>query len=445
MSLSLTSMIPTAQPAQTAPAESPSRASRVDHEAPAATEAGSRPQAAAAFAKCLNDQDSADAPATEVDDRTAEDDDGAPVAAAVADAALLAMPWLQMPTVISEAVQTAATAVPLVAQAAPQVAAPGVFDAGADLAPPVTTWSAAVDSKPVDLVAGQAVDAAAAPANGAAAALMALLSRQSQGLLAAEARADAARSAASPAVAGETSESDAGAAGDGAVSALVSLLRGMNPESAAVTAARSTGAEASTTELPTAASVSREVTGLAAVPHWSADLVAGLAAPAGADAGVAGAAGDGRLALPGEGRAWQQPLLQALGDRLQVQIAARSEQARLHLEPPQLGRIEIEIRQQGGALQVQLSATNDEVRQQLRQISEPLRHDLVQRHSGEVSVQVGAASAGAEARGRGDAQAQGQSQGGQSRDAQRQPGRAWDEQAEAAATFNDALASQGLA
>ena len=61
----------------------------------------------------------------------------------------------------------------------------------------------------------------------------------------------------------------------------------------------------------------------------------------------------------------------------------------------------IDIRQQGGALQVQLSATHDEVRQQLRQIAEPLRHDLVQRHTGDVSVQVASgAPASGDGRGR---------------------------------------------
>lgn len=157
-----------------------------------------------------------------------------------------------------------------------------------------------------------------------------------------------------------------------------------------------------------------------------ADLttVAAAAAP-GADASL-----PATLKLPAapEGRAWQQPLLQALGDRLQLQIAARSEQAQLHLEPPQLGRIEIAIRQQGGALQVRLSATHDEVAQQLRQISEPLRQDLVQRHSGEVSVQVGSASVASDGRGR-DGTGQGGTSGGgageQAREGRRQtPGQA---------------------
>lgn len=94
------------------------------------------------------------------------------------------------------------------------------------------------------------------------------------------------------------------------------------------------------------------------------------------------------LSLKGEPRQWQQPLMQALGDRLQVQIAGRSEQAVIRLDPPLLGQVEIAIRQQAGELQVRMSASHGEVARQLHQISDGLRQDLVQRHSGEVTVLV---------------------------------------------------------
>ncbi|MBB3194125.1 flagellar hook-length control protein FliK [Roseateles terrae] len=158
---------------------------------------------------------------------------------------------------------------------------------------------------------------------------------------------------------------------------------------------------------------------------------------------------DHLLAMPDQRQDWPNSLMQALGDRLQLQAVQRSEQARLHLMPPQLGRIEIDIRQQGGALQVQLSATHDEVRQQLRQMAEPLRHDLVQRHTGDVSVQVtSGAQASADGRGRdGAAGGQAQGQGGQAgqRDAQRQPGRALTEDALAPGGTFASLAGLGEA
>jgi flagellar hook-length control protein FliK len=181
--------------------------------------------------------------------------------------------------------------------------------------------------------------------------------------------------------------------------------------------------------------------------RWSADLMSAMtpavnAAPQG-DAGAAAPA----LTLPASREAWSQPLMQALGDRLQLQIAQRTDSARLHLEPPQLGRIEIDIRQQGGALQVQLSASHDEVRQQLRQIAEPLRNELVQRHAGEVSVQVATATqAAGDGRGRDGAASGGQAHShGQPRDAQRQPGRALGDEDGAAPggfAFADAFEAQ---
>lgn len=184
--------------------------------------------------------------------------------------------------------------------------------------------------------------------------------------------------------------------------------------------------------------------------RWSADLMTAMASAASATSAAAGgtALAEGgeamapTLTLPASREAWQQPLMQALGDRLQLQIAQRADSARLHLSPPQLGRIEIDIRQQGGALQVQLSASNDEVRQQLRQIAEPLRHELVQRHAGDVSVQVASgAQAAGDGRGRDGAAAGGQPQSnGQQRDAQRQPGRALQDDDTGAASASGAFA-----
>ena len=209
-----------------------------------------------------------------------------------------------------------------------------------------------------------------------------------------------------------------------------------------------------------AVSMPADAPGWQGLQRWSADLMSAMA-PAGPidAAGVIGATGgslaDGgdakfsTLTLPASREAWQQPLMQALGDRLQLQIAQRADSARLHLEPPQLGRIEIDIRQQGGALQVQLSASNDDVRQQLRQIAEPLRHELVQRHAGDVSVQVASgAQAAGDGRGRDGAAAGGQPQSnGQQRDAQRQPGRALQDEdlgaSGASGAFADALANNG--
>jgi flagellar hook-length control protein FliK len=106
-------------------------------------------------------------------------------------------------------------------------------------------------------------------------------------------------------------------------------------------------------------------------------------------ASLARAPGADVLALRGaEPAQWRPALKAALGDRLQVQVSARSEQAVIRLDPPSLGRIEIVIRHEGGQLQVHLAASNGDVLQQLHTLTEGLRQDLVHRHHGEVAVTV---------------------------------------------------------
>ncbi|MGC3962454.1 MAG: flagellar hook-length control protein FliK [Rhodocyclaceae bacterium] len=113
-----------------------------------------------------------------------------------------------------------------------------------------------------------------------------------------------------------------------------------------------------------------------------------LIALAPADVG-SNAAPDAPVRLPnGEPTQWRQPLQQALGERLQLSSSRQSDSAVIRLDPPQMGRIEIAIRHEAGALRVSLTATHSEVVRQLQGVGESLRHDLSQRHTGEVSVQV---------------------------------------------------------
>ncbi len=85
---------------------------------------------------------------------------------------------------------------------------------------------------------------------------------------------------------------------------------------------------------------------------------------------------------------WRQPLQEALGDRLQLQLKRGSEQAVIRLDPPSLGTIEIVVRQEAGGLQVHLRATHGEVLRQLQHVGDSLRHDLAQRQQGDVTVTV---------------------------------------------------------
>lgn len=105
------------------------------------------------------------------------------------------------------------------------------------------------------------------------------------------------------------------------------------------------------------------------------------------------------LKLPAARDAWNQPLVQALGDRLRLQLGQGVEQATIRLDPPELGSIEIVVRREAGVVHVQLSASHPDVQRQLQQLGEPLRQELAQRQGAEASVEV--ARHGADADGRG--------------------------------------------
>ncbi len=137
--------------------------------------------------------------------------------------------------------------------------------------------------------------------------------------------------------------------------------------------------------------------------------------------------------LAGTPEQWQQPLREALGERLQLQLQRNDEHAVIRLEPPNMGRVEISIRHLGGALQVNLSANNSEVLRQLNSIGDSVRQDLSQRQFSDVAVTVSAAPRGMLAGGDGRGREQ---QGQQDQQAAaRTPGRALSDDSDAAATF----------
>lgn len=141
-----------------------------------------------------------------------------------------------------------------------------------------------------------------------------------------------------------------------------------------------------------------------------------------------GAARAGEPATPGR----TPSLLQTLGDRIAVQLERGSERVVIRLDPPHRGQIEIHIRQDAsGATQVQLNASHGEVVRQLHAIGDSLRQELAQRQGGDVSVQIAQQGRDPDGRQRQDREGQ----------QQQQPGRALDEQAQAAANARFALAT----
>lgn len=155
-------------------------------------------------------------------------------------------------------------------------------------------------------------------------------------------------------------------------------------------------AQAATFQLPAASAVQAAQTPPAAPAAAATTTDAPLAADAPAPLAAGGVA-PSQPAAPASSElklaaatpaAWQQPLREALGDRLQLQLSRNIDQAVIRLDPPNLGRIEIAIRHMGGNLEVNISATHSEVVRQLNTISETMRSDLAARQFTEVAVNV---------------------------------------------------------
>lgn len=74
-----------------------------------------------------------------------------------------------------------------------------------------------------------------------------------------------------------------------------------------------------------------------------------------------------------------QALVQALADRVQVQQVQGAQIATVRLDPPQMGSLEIRIRQDATGVHVQMQASHGEVGRQLVAVVENLRQELLAR------------------------------------------------------------------
>lgn len=97
-----------------------------------------------------------------------------------------------------------------------------------------------------------------------------------------------------------------------------------------------------------------------------------------------------RLAGP-EAR-WGEQMLHALREQVEVQLAQRSQQAIIRLDPPELGSLNIQISHEHGKLNVHINAAQADVARLLTMLSERLRHELIGQNFTEVSVGVGSDS-----------------------------------------------------
>lgn len=178
----------------------------------------------------------------------------------------------------------------------------------------------------------------------------------------------------------------------------------------------------------------------AAAPAATRDGERGAATPispgpaGGVHNGPAATPGAETIKLNGPAQQWQEPLREALGERLQTQIGRNSEHATIRLDPPMLGRIEISIRHTAGALQVNVTASNSEVLRQLQGIGENMRSDLAQRQYTDVAVNISATPRSPAAQAFAEGDARGQRQPGRQND-DAEPGRALSDGSTAAATY----------
>ena len=154
----------------------------------------------------------------------------------------------------------------------------------------------------------------------------------------------------------------------------------------------------------------------------------------GVNNGPAATPGAETIKLNGPAQQWQEPLREALGERLQTQIGRNSEHATIRLDPPMLGRIEISIRHTAGALQVNVTASNSEVLRQLQGIGENMRSDLAQRQYTDVAVNISATPRSPAAQAFAEGDARGQRQPGRQND-DAEPGRALSDGSTAATTY----------
>ncbi|MHA1066743.1 flagellar hook-length control protein FliK [Enterobacter ludwigii] len=87
---------------------------------------------------------------------------------------------------------------------------------------------------------------------------------------------------------------------------------------------------------------------------------------------------------------WAEQMLSPLAERLRIQNHLGVKQAILRLDPPDLGKLDLQVRTEGDRVFIQISATNPTVRDQLLQMSDRLRHELMLGQSySQLDVEIG--------------------------------------------------------
>ncbi|PFG58488.1 flagellar hook-length control protein FliK [Vibrio sp. ES.051] len=86
---------------------------------------------------------------------------------------------------------------------------------------------------------------------------------------------------------------------------------------------------------------------------------------------------------------WGEQMMQVLHDRVTLQAQQNVQEAKIRLDPPDLGKLDLHVRMEGDRLSVQINANTAATREALMQVSERLRTELQEQNFIHVDVNVG--------------------------------------------------------
>ncbi|AXB33822.1 flagellar hook-length control protein FliK [Vibrio campbellii] len=86
---------------------------------------------------------------------------------------------------------------------------------------------------------------------------------------------------------------------------------------------------------------------------------------------------------------WGEQMMQVLQDRVTLQAQQNLQEAKIRLDPPELGKLDLLVRVEGDRLSVQINANTAATREALMQVSERLRNELQEQNFVHVDVNVG--------------------------------------------------------
>ncbi|EKO3372116.1 flagellar hook-length control protein FliK [Vibrio fluvialis] len=101
-----------------------------------------------------------------------------------------------------------------------------------------------------------------------------------------------------------------------------------------------------------------------------------------------------RVRIDTQAGKWGEQMLQVLHDRVTLQAQQNLQEAKIRLDPPDLGKLDLVVRVEGDRLSVQINANAAATREALMQVSDRLRAELQSQNFVHVDVNVGSDQGG---------------------------------------------------